>query len=294
MRRIRDAQTPPRAIRRWSLPGNALVLCVIIVLTLIAVSVARHPSSLQGVGKRLLWLDVALLLAYGIVAIWVQYRGSAGIHVSIRLGTIAGLLLGVVLVANHAIELFVPARNFALVISPVLLALGLFGATGSVATKRTASLRLAVAAGVWCAMVGTLVLLCVGFVLELTLEARVERWLREAFEASGMNDLGGFAVRNSLEAASEALVRMPAVALFLSLFGASLSAWIARQSRNVVLVTIYSAPLILIGGAAALWYANSLPRAARPPFILPGVFLASVALASAHPIWSTLRHRFSG
>ena len=32
---------------------------------------------------------------------------------------------------------------------------------------------------------------------------------------------------------------MPVVALFLSLFGASASAWIARQSRNVVLVTIY-------------------------------------------------------
>jgi len=294
MRRIRNALTPPRAIRSWRLLGSTPALCVIIVLTLMAISVARHPSSLQEVGKRLLWLDVALLLAYGIAATWVQFRRSAGIQVATRLGTIAGLLLGVVLVANHSIELFVPARHFALVISPVLLALALFGATRSAAAERTGSLSLAVAAGVWCAMVGTLVLLCVGFVLGLTLEARVERWLREAFEASGMNDPGGFAVRNMLEAASEALVRMPAVALFLSLFGASASAWISRQSRNVVLVTSYSAPLIFIGSAAALWYANSLPRAARPPFILPGVLLASVALSAAHPIWSGLRHRLSG
>ena len=292
IKRISDAQISPRAIRRWHLLASAPVLCVVIVLTLMAVSVARHPSSIQDLGKRLLWLDIALLLAYGIAAIWVQYRGGTGLPIAIRLGTIAGLLLGAVLVANHAIEMYVPARNFALVISPVLLTLALFGATGSAAKEHTGSFRLAVAAGVWCGMVGTLLLLCVGFVLGLTLEARVERWLREAFETSGMNDPGGFAVRNTLEAASEALIRMPAVALVLSLFGASASAWIGRQSRNVVLVTVYSAPLILIVGAVALSYANSLPRAGRPPFILAGVFLASVALSVAHPISSVLRHRF--
>jgi hypothetical protein len=109
-----------------------------------------------------------------------------------------------------------------------------------------------------------------------------------------MNDPGGFVVKNTLEAASEALVRMPAIALFLSLLGASASALITKQSRTAVLVTIFSAPLMFIGGAAALWYANSLPRPARPPFILAGVLLASVALSTAHPIWSVLRHRFSG
>ena len=283
-----------REIRNAHLLGSTPVFGVFIVLTLMAVGVARHPSSLQGNGNRLLWLDVVLLLAYGIAAIWVQYQGSPGVHVAIRLGTIAGLQLGAVFVANHVIELFVPARNFALVIGPVLLTLVLLSATGSAARERIGSLLLAVTAGVWCAMVGTLVLLSVGFVLELTLEARVEQWLRDAFAASGMNDPGGFVVKNTLEAASEALVRMPAIALFLSLLGASASALITKQSRTAVLVTIFSAPLMFIGGAAALWYANSLPRPARPPFILAGVLLASVALSTAHPIWSVLRHRFSG
>jgi hypothetical protein len=223
----------------------------------------------------------------------VLYQSSAGVDLAIRLGTIAGLLLGAVLVANHVIELFVSARSFALVISPVLLTLALLGATGSAATERTGSLLLAIVAGVWCAIVGTLVLLCVGFVFGLTLEARVELWLREAFAASGMNDPGGFLVQNTLEAACEALVRMPVVALFLSLLGALANAWITKRSRTAVLVVICSAALMFIGGPAALWYANSLPRAARPPFILAGVLLASVALSAAHPIWSALRHRFS-
>src|SRR4029077_11896585 len=129
--------------------------------------------------------------------------------------------------------------------------------------------------------------------LGITLEARVELWLRDAFAASGVNDPGGFLVQNTLEAASEALVRLPVVALFLSLLGALANVWITKRSRTAVLVVFCSAALMFIGGAAALWYANWLPRAARPPFVLAGVLLASVAVSAAHPIWSSLRHRFA-
>lgn len=290
--RYRNVQAP-KAIRRWHLLESTPVLGVVVMLTLMALSVARHPSSLQGTGNRLLWLDVALLLTDGIAATWVLYRSSARVEFAIRLGTIAGLLLGAVLVANHVIELFVPARGFGLVISPVLLTLGLVGATGSAATERTGSFLLAMVAGVWCAIVGTLVLLCVGFVLGLALEARVELWLQEAFAASGTNDPGGFLVQNTLEAASEALVRVPVVAMFLSLLGALANAWITKRSRPAVLLLSCSAALMFIGGAGALWYANSLPRAARPPFVLAGFLFASVSLSAAHPIRSALRHRFS-
>ena len=284
-------QTPhPMHGRHWL--KSTLVPGVVVVLTLMAVSVARHPSSLQGAGNHLLWLDVVLLLTYGIAATWALNQGSSGVGLAIRLGTMACLLLGAVLITNHVIELFVSTRSFALVISPVLLALALLAATGSAATERTGSLLLAIVAGVWCAIVGTLVLLCVGLVFGLTLEARVELWLREAFATSGMNDPSGFLVQNTLEAASEALVRMPVAALFLSLFGALANAWIGKRSRTAVLVVICSAVLMFIGGAAALWYANSLPRAARPPFVLAGVLLASVAVSAAHPTWSALRHRF--
>ena len=159
-----------RSPRGWHLPAPALG--VLIALTLLAVVVARHPSILRDDGNRLLSLDVALLLAYGITTTWVKYRASPAVKAATRLATIRGLLLGAVLVANHIIELFVPARSFAVVISPVLLAFVLLSATGSAARQRTGSLLLAVTSGVWCAVVGTLVLLCVGFALELTLEWR--------------------------------------------------------------------------------------------------------------------------
>ncbi len=266
-----------------------LIPGVLIVLTLTAISVARHPSAIRGAGIRLFWLDFALLAIYGVAGIWMRYQSSAPLDVAIRLGTMTGFLFGVVLVANHVTELFAPARNFTLVIGPVFLALALFAATGSAVQERTSSPLLAVAAGVWCAMVGTLILLCAGLVLDLTCEARCELWLRQAFAASEMNDPGGFLIRNTLEAASEGLVRMPVMALLLSAIGAFTNAWMMRRSRTTVLTSICFALLLFAGGAAALSYANSLSRSARPPYILGGVLLASVALSAAHPSRSALR-----
>ncbi len=277
------------ATRMGRQPGATLILGVLIVLTLTAISVARHPSAVQGAGLRLFWQDLALLLIYGIAGIWVRYQSSAPVGVAIRLGTMTGFLLGAVLVANHVTELFAPTRNFSLVIGPVFLALALFAATGSTVMERTSSLLLAGAGGVWCAMVGTVILLCVGFVLNLTCEARCELWLRQAFAASEMKDPGGFLIRNTLEAASEGLVRMPVIALFLSAIGAWTNAWMIRRSRTTVLASICAALLLFMGSVASLSYANSLPRSARPPFVLGGVLLASVALSAAHPCWSSLR-----
>ena len=88
---------------------------------------ARHPSSLQGPGNHLLWLNIALLLTYGIAGTWALFQRSSGVDFAIHVGTIAGFLFGTVLVANHVIELFVAGRSFAVVISSVLLTLVLFG-----------------------------------------------------------------------------------------------------------------------------------------------------------------------
>jgi hypothetical protein len=274
--------------RTWHLLGGATVFGVLVVLTMMAVGVARYPASIQGPGNRLLWMNVMLLVMYGLAAIWVWHQRHAKVRSAISIGAITGLLLGAVYVANHVIELFVPVRNFALVISPVFLMLALLGAVGSAAWQRTRSLVFAVIAVVWCAVVATLILIPIALVLNFAFDARAELPLKEPFAASGLSDPGAFLERNSLEAASEGLVRMPVLALLLSLIGALADAWIFQWSRSVALAGGWIAPLLLVMGAAALWYANSLERSARPPFVIAGVLLAGVALSAAHPIWSAL------
>ena len=277
----------------WILLEQAPVLGVLIVIALVSICVIQHPSSLQGYGNHLLWIDVSMLVAYGIAASWLRYHAEARTRTTIRMGTLAGLLLGAILVGNHLIEVFTASRGFATVIAPVFLSIALLAITGSMTNERTGSTLHCVTAGLWCAMVGNVVLLGSGLLLDLVDGKRIEQWLKYAFLASGMSDPLAFVVKNTLEAASEALIRMPLMALLVSLLGASAHAFLTRRSRGARNIVVFGAPVIFLAGAAALWYANSIARAARPPFVLAGLLLASLSLSAAHPIWSVLRHGFS-
>src|SRR5262249_34104831 len=121
----------------------------------------------------------------------------------------------------------------------------------------------------------------------LLFAARVDWQLREAFAASGMIDRAAFRVRNILEASSEILVRMPLLAICLAFPGAVIHVWMSREPRRaLVQAARFLAPFVFALGAVALWHANAIERAARPPFVLTGVLLTGVALCAAYPIWS--------
>jgi hypothetical protein len=80
---------------------------------------------------------------------------------------------------------------------------------------------------------------------------------------------------------------MPFLAICLALAGATIHAWMTRESRReLVLAARFLAPFVFAEGAAALWHANAIERAARPPFVLSGVLLTGVALCAVCPIWS--------
>src|SRR4029077_17288248 len=238
-------------------------------------------------GVGLLWADLTLLVAYGSAGILVWKQRSPGTIAATMLGAQIGLLVGAVAIANHLIEAFVLARPFVLIISPVLLALALFGMAGAAAGERSGSVALAVVCGGFCAIVATLITLCFAISFNLLFALRVDWQLGEAFAASGMIDQAGFRVKNILEASSEMLVRMPLLAICLAFAGAIVQAWMSCESRRaLVLAARFLAPFVFALGAAALWHANAIERAARPPFVLSGVLLTGIALCAAYPIWS--------
>ena len=274
-------------MHRQQILGSGIILGTILVLSLVAAGVIQNRASAQGSGIGLLWTDVALLVVYAFAGmiLWKQTFPSA--ITAAMVGAQIGLAVGAVQIANHLIEAFVPTRPFVLIISPVLLTLALLGTAGAAAWQRTGSLVMAVISGVCSAMVATLITLCFAISFNMLFAARVDWQLREAFAASGMIDRAAFRVRNILEASSEILVRMPLLAICLALAGAVIQAWMSRESRRaIVLATRFLAPFVFAVGAAALWHANTIERAARPPFVLSGVLLTGVALSAAYPIWS--------
>jgi len=274
-------------MHRQQMLGSGIVLGTILVLSLVVAGVMRHRESVQGSGVGLLWADLTLLVAYGSAGILVWKQRSPGTIAATMLGAQIGLLVGAVAIANHLIEAFVLARPFVLIISPVLLALALFGMAGAAAWERSGSVALAVVGGVCCAIVATLITLCFAISFNLLFALRVDWQLGEAFAASGMIDRAGFRVRNILEASSEMLVRMPLLAICLAFAGAIVQAWMSCESRRaLVLAARFLAPFVFALGAAALWHANAIERAARPPFVLSGVLLTGIALCAAYPSWS--------
>jgi hypothetical protein len=278
-------------MQRHHILGCATVLATLLVLSLIVVGVRRHPASVQGSGSSLLEMDVALLLAYGLAGVVAWKQRACNANTAAIVGAQVGLLLGAVQIANHLIEAFVPITPFVLIISPVLLMLALLGAAGAVAWERTRSLAWAVAGGVWCAIVATLITLSFAICFNLLFATRTDWQLRQAFAASGMVDPGGFRVRNILEASSEILVRMPLFAICLAFIGAVIQAWMNRESQRMAVAASFLAPLVFALGASALWHANALERVARPPFVMFGVLFSGVALCAAYPIWSILHAR---
>ena len=277
-------------MHRQQILGSGIILGTILVLSLVAAGVMQHRASAQDSGIGLLWTDVALLVVYGFAGMIVWKQRSPSAITAAMVGAQIGLVVGAVQIANHLIEAFVPTRPFVLVISPVLLTLALLGTAGAAAWERTGSLALAVISGVCCAIVATLITLCLAISFNQLFALRVDWQLREAFAASGMIDRAGFRVRNILEASSEILVRMPLLAICLAFAGAIIQAWMSRESRRaIVLATRFLTPFVFAVGAAALWHANTIERAARPPFVLSGVLLTGVALCSAYPIWSAFR-----
>lgn len=272
--------------------GGPAILGSLLVLLLMVVSVARHPSSL---GTGIFIMDITLLSGYCVFSVWGWRQRHPVVRDALTAGARTGIMLGLVLVASHAIEWFALDGNrtaqFARGAGSILLMLGLLGAAGSAAWERTRSIKLGVIAGLWCGALGIIILLGFALTLNLAFEAHSVAWLHEAFAVSGMSDPGAFVVRNSLEAGSEILVRLGIAGLVLSFIGSLSKAWIMQRSKSLSVLAACSIPFVFVAGVIALWYAGSLERAARPPFVMVGVLAAGLAVCSAHPIWSSLSRR---
>ena len=238
-------------------------------------------------------MDISLILVPGGVGVWVVRQRTPKVNASLKVGAVVGFVMGITHIAHHVGEFLGPFGGgtalFLLGAGHMLLIFALFCVAGSAAWERTGSVGLAMLAGVWSAMLSVLILIAFGLSSNLVFESRALLRLHGAFVASRMSDPGAFVVRNALEAASEALLRLPVLALVLSLAGGLANAWMSRRARPIVLIAAWLMPFVFAAAALLLWYADSLERAARPPFIMTGLLLAAVSLMGAHSVWSALR-----
>jgi hypothetical protein len=167
----------------------------------------------------------------------------------------------------------------------------LYGTAGSIAYRRTTSLALAVGAGVWCALVVTVITCLFAFSYNLASLTRMAQAMYSAYEQSGMHDARAFVVRNTLDAASSHLVVSPLIGAFFSGVGALITERLARARPSTAAALGLLGVCQLALSIGLIHYAMSLTRSERPPFIMTGMLLGGIALTYAAPVATALLSR---
>ena len=81
--------------------GGAAVLGVLLLLSLFAIGVIRHPVSIEGAGGRLVAMNIGVVLAYGAAGTWVRGQRLTRVGIALSVGAAVGLALGAARVADH-------------------------------------------------------------------------------------------------------------------------------------------------------------------------------------------------
>jgi hypothetical protein len=166
-----------------------------------------------------------------------------------------------------------------------------FGGVSSATYQKLGSISLGIVASVWSALVSAVATVLFASSLGLIFMPRMQLVLAGGFVESGMVDSRAFVVRNLFDGAFTHLLLAPCLAGIVgAASGLALSMLRSLAQRTIVVLGSLGV-LLLFSGVAAIRFASSLERAARPPFIMFGLLALCVSLASAYPLATTIRRR---
>ncbi len=214
-----EATGPLRSLRAATLTLIAVDLVLIAVRVL-----AYRPFFAQ---PQATWYALGPVILLGLYAGGVRAliaTSSPDRRVALRVGTVVGLLTGVLWVVNLAGETFTTLNGSLGLLSTAPFLLGgfaLWGVGGGAAARRTSTLRSGILAAVWGALLCVLLTVTFGFLLLYTSLPRLEHdllndpdWLR-----SGWGDLRAFALANTFFAGFTHLLVAPLVGAVVGTIG---------------------------------------------------------------------------
>ncbi len=192
-------------------------------LMLIALSLMQYPSLLDAGRASTVIACVVLLLLYGCVGIGLPLQASQPMLTALWQGTGFGLLVGVLFVADIAVEYFLNMSSQLSTLSTfgfMGLIFLLFVLAGARGTQRTGQFLLGSLTSIWSAMLGVLIAVLFGFAVNFFFIQRLEHILASDYVSSGMRDIRAFTFFNSLDSASSHLLEGPILAAVLGTISA--------------------------------------------------------------------------
>ena len=265
---------------------------ILVVFGLMAYGVARYPASLSQGGLLSLMASSGALLAYGGVTVSAARASSGRLETALRQGAVAGLFLGVAAAIGLGLELFAPLGSTWGAVAGVSqwgLMFLTFGAAGSAGFFKARSLPLAVAAAGWAAVISTTLTLLCGYGIGLLAMPHMQQVLFGEFLQSGLADPQAYVIYNTLSSGTMTVLLAPVIALAFGLAGALAAALLGSVHGRPARVLASLEGALAASALAALVFANTLERAARPPYILFGLLGLGLSLVCLHPIVRALQ-----
>jgi hypothetical protein len=226
---------------RTSVLRQTTLASILLLSACIGYGMLHYPRILREGGFASVALPLALLLFYAGAVVWGTYRPSYARSVALSDGTLVGLVIGLIFIADIAVENFITMNSQFSTLSTfsfmILIFLGFAGAGGRSA-MHTGQVSLGVIASVWSALVSVLIALLFGFVVNFLFPRQLEQNLQASaeFVRSGIHDLATFTFYNTLDSASSHLLEAPLIATICgaigSLIGKGISYLYERNSAR--------------------------------------------------------------
>jgi hypothetical protein len=211
--------------RRWLFICPLLAL-IVLDLGLIAFRVLLYQPLFSQPGAWIFLLEPALLLfVYAGIVLAIAATGFIPVQLqALHVGTIIGLITGVMWVVNLAIETFTNLSGLTGILSTAPFLLGAFVLWGIGAGRigwRCGAVGNGVLAAVWSAMTCGLITIAFGLILTVTSIQRLEQQLAADpdYLRSGWSNIQAFAIANSLDAAFSHLLGALIFALIVGTLG---------------------------------------------------------------------------
>jgi len=204
-------------------------------LVFITIVLLWHPSLLSAQSLATVIFCIILLLVYICIGVTLPLRAGQTVTTVLWQGTGFGFLIGFLFTIDIAVEYFLDMSSQVSTLSTLgfmsLLFL-LFGVVGARISQRTGHLLLGSLASVWSALLGVLIAVLFGVIVNLVFLQRLEHLLASDYLRSGMRDMTTFTFFNTLDSASSHLLEAPILAAIFGTLGALLGKSIIRFQKN--------------------------------------------------------------
>jgi hypothetical protein len=216
---------------------QVFISAVIVIGSLIGYGRVRYPRIISEAGMLSLLTPAFLLLIYGAVAIWVTHQPTQVRSSALKSGTLFGLLIGTIFIVNIAVENFADIGQRAITIFTLgfmLFIFLVFAYAGWYGTRESNQLPLGILTSIWSAMIGVVIVLLFGFLINFLFTQRLEQNLQASAEylRSGSHDLETFTFWNTLDSASSHLFEVPIIAVVLGTLGSLVSLGFSQVQKG--------------------------------------------------------------